>query len=210
MAHRIGDRSVAKLNGRSRSVEHAPPRPGRCVVAPGDAMADRDDLLRLAGNLPGSPGARRFEKYYDRSPFGPPSVFLAREPGSDRAVGMAALLPSRLRVLGKPVAAAVSADFAIDPEYRGFGPALALQRASLKSLPERGMMCAYGCPNPLSEPIVKRVGFEEVAALTRFVKVLRGRLLIDLYVGRPGSRPHPVGVVHGHRRPDAAGPVPGA
>ncbi len=170
----------------SRSVEHAPPRPGRCVVAPGDAMADRDDLLRLAGNLPGSPGARRFEKYYDRSPFGPPSVFLAREPGSGRAVGMAALLPSRLRVLGKPVAAAVSADFAIDPEYRGFGPALALQRASLKSLPERGMMCAYGCPNPLSEPIVKRVGFEEVAALTRFVKVLRGRLVIDLYVGRPG------------------------
>jgi GNAT superfamily N-acetyltransferase len=186
MAHRIGDPPVAQLNGDSRSVEHAQPRPGRCVVAGADPAADREEILRLAGNLPDSPGAERFAKYYDRSPFGPPAVFLAHEPGSERAVGMAALLPSRLRVGGKPVPAAISADFAIDPEYRGFGPALALQRASLKTVAERGMVCAYGCPNPLSEPIVKRVGFEEVGALTRFVKVLRGRLVIDHYVGRPG------------------------
>jgi len=186
MAHRIGDHRVGtKPNGDSSPTEGPGPRPGRCIVAEGDASLDREDILRLAGNLPGSPGAERFAKYYDRSPFGPPAVFLAREPESGQAVGMAALLPSRLRVLGKPVAAAISADFAIDPDHRGFGPALALQRASLKSLAERGMVCAYGCPNPLSEPIVKRVGFAEVGALTRFVKILRGRLLIDLYVGRP-------------------------
>src|SRR5215213_4134625 len=187
MAYRIGDDRVAsKPSGDSSSTEPARPRPGRCLVAAGDASLDRQDILRLAGNLPGSPGAERFEKYYDRSPFGPPAVFLAREPASGQAVGMAALLPSRLRVLGEPVAAAISGDFAIDPDHRGLGPALALQRASLKSLAERGMVCAYGCPNPLSEPIVKRVGFVEVGALTRFVKVLRGRLLIDLYVRNPG------------------------
>jgi GNAT superfamily N-acetyltransferase len=160
-------------------------RPARCVVSPGDPAADRDDILRLAGHLPGSPGAERFAKYYDRSPHGPPAVFLAHEPNSGRAVGMAALLPTHLRVRGKRVDAAISGDFAIDPEHRGFGPALALQRASLKSLPERGWMCAFGCPNELSEPIVKRVGFEEVGPLTRYVKVLRTRMLIDMYVGRP-------------------------
>ena len=59
--------------------------------------------------------------------------------------------------------AAISADFAIDPAYRGFGPALALQRATLV-LDEQGMLCAYGCPNELSEPIVKRVGYADVGS----------------------------------------------
>ena len=99
---------------------------------------------------------------------------------------MAALLPGRLRIGGEPVPAAISADFAIDEAYRGFGPALALQRATLKVLGERGMLCAYGSPNRLSEPIVKRVGYEDVGQLTRFVKVLRTRLVVDLYVHRPG------------------------
>ncbi|MBN1529453.1 MAG: GNAT family N-acetyltransferase [Thermoleophilaceae bacterium] len=187
MAHRIGDRPAAKTNGTGSAVR-AEPRPGRCVVAAGDPRGDREEILRLAGHLPDSPGAERFAKYYDRSPYGPPSVVLAREPGSDRAVGMAALMPTRLRVGGQPVPAAISGDFSIDPEYRGFGPALALQRASLKTLPERGWMCAFGCPNELSEPIVKRVGFEETGPLTRYVKVLRTQLLVGAYVRRPRLR----------------------
>ena len=182
MAHHYGEQRIAQL-GPERG---DPPAPGRCVVAPGDPLADRDEILRLAGNLPDSPGAARFAKYYDRSPYGPPFVFLAREPESGRAVGMAALLPARLRIGGEPVPAAISADFSIDPAYRGFGPALALQRATLKVLDEQRMRCAYGCPNRLSEPIVKRVGYEDAGELTRFVKVLRTKLVVDLYVHRRG------------------------
>ena len=48
------------------------------------------------------------------------------------------------------------------------------------------MVCAYGSPNRLSEPIVKRVGYEDVGQLTRYVKVLRTRLVVDQYVHRPG------------------------
>ena len=143
-------------------------------------------MLDLGGrNLPDSPGARRFAKYYDRSPLGPPLLLLARETASGRLVGMASLLPSMLRVAGQPVRAAISADFAIESGHRGLGPALPLQRAALEALSEEGLACAYGCPNPLSEPIVKRVGFENVGELRRFVKVLRTRLLVDQFVNRP-------------------------
>ena len=98
---------------------------------------------------------------------------------------MAALLPAMLRVSGQPVSAAISADFAIDPGHRGLGPALPLQRAALELLAEEGLACAYGCPNPLSEPIVKRVGFENVGELTRHMKVLRTASLVDLFGAAP-------------------------
>ena len=65
------------------------------------------------------------------------------------------------------------------------GSAPPLQRAALEALADEGLACAYGCPNPLSEPIVKRVGFENVGELKRFVKVLRTRLLVDQFVDHP-------------------------
>jgi GNAT superfamily N-acetyltransferase len=159
---------------------------GRYEIAPADLGADKDAIVELTYRvLPDSPGEVRYAKYYENNPQGPPSVMLARERETGRLVGMATLFPAPLQVRGESVPAAISADFAIDPEHRGFGPALALQRAAVESLAGQGLLCSYGCPNPFSEPVVKRVGFEEVAQLTRYVKFLRARLAIDLFVGRP-------------------------
>ena len=170
----------------SRGPVRPPPPAPRYLILRGDGRLHREEVLELGGrNLPDSPGARRFCKYYDRSPLGPPLLLLARERATGHLVGMASLLPSMLRVRGHPVRAAISADFAIEPGHRGLGPALPLQRAALELLADEGLACAYGCPNPLSEPIVKRVGFESVGELTRHVKVLRTRLLVDLFVRRP-------------------------
>ena len=72
------------------------PRPERCVVSPGDPAADRGEILRLAGHLPGSPGAERFAKYYDRSPHGPPAVFLAHDISLDRKVAIKVMAPGLL------------------------------------------------------------------------------------------------------------------
>ena len=72
-----------------------PERPfPRYLILRGDARLHRKEVLDLGGrNLPDSPGARRFAKYYDRSPLGPPLLLLARENASGRLVGMASLLP---------------------------------------------------------------------------------------------------------------------
>ena len=97
---------------------------------------------------------------------------------------MAAIFPTQLRVFGELVPAAVAGDFAVDDGHRGLGPAIPLQRAAVGALGDRS--CAYGYPNEHSEPITRRVGYSDLGKLTRFVKVLRSRVVIEQYVRSRG------------------------
>jgi hypothetical protein len=97
---------------------------------------------------------------------------------------MAAIFPTELRVFGELVPAAVAGDFAVDDGHRGLGPAIPLQRAAVGALDERS--CAFGYPNEHSEPITRRVGYSDLGKLTRFVKVLRSRLVVEEYVSSRG------------------------
>jgi len=161
----------------------------RYSIVPGDPAADREEMLDLATrNRPG-PRSRlesKYVKYYESSPLGAPSLFLARENESGSLVGMAALFPTTLWIAGERVAAGIGGDFAVDEGHRGLGPALPLQRATVPAAKERGMKCAYGSPNMSSEPVVARAGYADVGRLTRFVKLLSARPLVDRYVSRPG------------------------
>ncbi len=160
----------------------------RYSIVSGDPQAHREELLAIATrNRPG-PRERlelKYRKYYEHSPLGPPSIFLARDNESGAFVGMTALFPTTLRVAGELVAAAIGGDFAVDDGHRGFGPAVALQRATTSVLPERDLACAYGSPNTSSEPIVGRAGYADVGRLTRFVKLLTARPLAERYIRRP-------------------------
>jgi hypothetical protein len=161
---------------------------GRYSIVRGDPQADRLEVLALATrNRPG-PRERielKYSKYYENNPLGPPSIFLARDRESESFVGMTALFPTSLRVSGELVPAAIGGDFAVDAGHRGFGPAVALQRATLPALSERNLKCAYGSPNTSSEPIVGRAGYADVGRLTRFVKLLVARPLVDRYIRQP-------------------------
>lgn len=143
-------------------------------------LADRNLLTPLQGR------EGRYAKYYERNPLGPPHFFLARDAESDAFVGMAAIFPTQLRVFGELVPAAIGGDFAVDDGHRGFGPSLPLQRAAVGALTENGLSCAFGYPNEYSEPITKRIGYEDVGRLTRFVKVLRTRVVVERYVRSRG------------------------
>jgi GNAT superfamily N-acetyltransferase len=160
----------------------------RYSIVSGDPQAERLELLAIAArNRPGPPERfeRRFAKYYENNPLGPPSVFFARDNESGELVGMTAMFPTALRVAGQLLPAAIGGDFAVDAAHRGFGPAVALQRATTSVLAERDLRCAYGSPNRFSEPIVGRAGYADVGRLTRFVKLLRARPLVDRYTRRP-------------------------
>lgn len=161
---------------------------GRYSIVRGDVRADRQDMLDLAlRNRPG-PLPRieaKYRKYYENSPLGAPALFLARENESGNLVGMAALFPTRLWIAGRSVAAAIGGDFAVDEGHRGFGPALALQRATVQVLSELGVSCAYGSPNQFSELVVARAGYTDLGRLTRFVKLLSPRPVVERYVSRP-------------------------
>jgi hypothetical protein len=123
----------------------------------------------------------RYSKYFEDSPLGPPHFLLARDGQSDSFVGMAAIFPTQLRVFGELVPAAVAGEFAVDDGHRGLGPAIPLQRGAVASLGEHGLACAFGYPNENSEPITRRVGYVDLGRLTRFVKVLRSRVLVERY-----------------------------
>jgi hypothetical protein len=95
---------------------------------------------------------------------------------------MAAIFPTQLRVFGELVPAAIAGDFAVDDGHRGLGPAVPLQRAAVAALADHGLSCAYGYPNEHSEPITRRVGYADLGRLTRFVKVMRSRVVVEHYV----------------------------
>jgi GNAT superfamily N-acetyltransferase len=161
----------------------------RYSIVPGDPVEHKGEWLGLADrNLPFAVQGReaRYSKYYEDNPLGPAKFFLARDAQSDAFVGMAAIFPTRLRVFGELVPAAVAGDFAVDDGHRGLGPSVALQRAVVSALGENGLRCAYGCPNEHSEPIVKRVGYGDLGRLSRFVKVLRSRVVVERYVRSRG------------------------
>jgi GNAT superfamily N-acetyltransferase len=161
----------------------------RYSIVPGDPREHKREWLGLADrNLPLAVQGReaRYAKYYEDNPLGPPHFFLARDAKSDAFVGMAAIFPTQLRVFGELVPAAIAGDFAVDDGHRGLGPAVPLQRAAVGALGERGLSCAFGYPNEHSEPITKRVGYVDLGRLTRFVKVLRGRVLVEQYVHSRG------------------------
>jgi Acetyltransferase (GNAT) domain len=161
---------------------------GRYSIVPGDPRANGLDVLALAIRNRAGPRRRlelKYSKYYESNPLGSPTIFFALDNESESFVGMAALFPTSLRVSGELVPAAISADFAVDVAHRGFGPAVALQRATLSALSERNLKCAYGSPNTSSEPIVNRAGFADVGRMTRFVKILTARPLVDRYIRRP-------------------------
>jgi GNAT superfamily N-acetyltransferase len=164
----------------------------RYSIVPGDPAQHKHEWLGLADrNLPPAVQGReaRYSKYYEDNPLGPPHFFFARDTESDTFVGMAAIFPTQLRVFGELVPAAIAGDFAVDDGHRGLGPALPLQRAAVAALADHGLSCAYGYPNEHSEPITRRVGYTDLGRLTRFVKVLRSRIVVEQYVrSRPLAR----------------------
>jgi GNAT superfamily N-acetyltransferase len=169
----------------------------RYSIVPGDPHADRQEVLDLATrNRPG-PRSRleaKYVKYYENNPQGAPSLFFARDNESGSLVGMTALFPTTLWIAGERVPAGIGGDFAVDEGHRGFGPAVALQRATVTAVSQRGLKCVYGSPNQNSELVVARAGYVDAGRLTRFIKLLSARPLVDRYVRRPRLASVAVGV----------------
>jgi GNAT superfamily N-acetyltransferase len=132
----------------------------------GDPDVDGPEVLELClRSLPGFTSAR-YAKYFERNPLGPPAFVIARDP-TGKAVGTAGLHPTEMLVDGQVRPAAVAGDFVVDEAFRGFGPAVALQRSLLSLCSQRGWAFAYGLPNPAASAVLKRVGYRELGEFVR-------------------------------------------
>lgn len=155
---------------------------GRYAILAGDPLADRAQIFSLATrNLPDFT-QDHYTKYYEASPLGQPTVQLAYDTETGSPVGMATLIPTAVHVNGTCLRGAIAADFAVDPEHRGFGPALLLQRSLISLARERDFHYVLGAPNASAEPLFRRLPYADLGRFTSFVKVISARFAVERYV----------------------------
>jgi hypothetical protein len=95
---------------------------------------------------------------HETNPAGPDAVWLARA-ADGRPIGTAAIHGRRIVVDGRVYRAGQAADFVVDPAARGFGPALALQRAVMTACDSGEFAFLYGFPNAPARAIFERIGY---------------------------------------------------
>jgi hypothetical protein len=143
-------------------------------VRPVEDGAGLEALLRLrAANLHTSaaidPRAQH-RWYYEQNPAGPGQALLLMKDGE--AIGCAGIGTRRFSLAGTPLRGALLGDFAVDREHRTGLPALVLQRAVARQV-QRDHDFAYGFPNAAAVAVFRRVGFQQLGLIRRFVRLLR-------------------------------------
>lgn len=111
---------------------------------------------------------RRFDWLYKDGPYGPARAWLALEGCHGKAIGASAAFPRTVLVNGIERKAWVLGDFCISGEHRSLGPALQLQRATLKAIDDGEVDFCYDFPSRQMEAIYRRMG---VGAATKFVRL---------------------------------------
>jgi hypothetical protein len=117
----------------------------------------------------------RYDWLYADNPAGCTITQLAVQEEQDRIVGCASIMRRDFVINGKVHPAGVAIDFAVDSDFRVFGPALLLQRTLVEQAWAQGLEFVVGFPNHAAQAVVKRVGYEPLGEKARFSQVIRSR-----------------------------------
>jgi hypothetical protein len=148
-------------------------------VRAGDPTLDRDAVLSAwRGHLGHEDQiAAKYDWFYLACPHGPPLLQLLSADASNDCLGTACAGYRRMRLQGEDMRAGVLVDLVVLPEHRSLGPALMLQQGLIAASSE-SLDVLYGFPNPKAVALCKRVGYQHLTDLVRYVRVLRhGRYL---------------------------------
>ena len=133
------------------------------------------DIQELWGKVFPGVSPTRFAWIYKNNPHGQAECWVARRDGQQSLVGMISLFPRRLMISGVARRGAIAGDFAVDKQHRGFGPALALQRAAISSCNAGHYDCVYGIPLDQAKAVVQRSGYVSIGRGTRMTKLLNAQ-----------------------------------
>lgn len=149
------------------------------------AEAERD-VLRLWESRKAGSSEAVFRWLYTKSPVGPTDIFLlhAREGESSRVVGMVGIGARRIVSPDRTLRAGLLGDFFVDPQHRTFFPAITMQRAVL-AWGKKELDLLYGFPNDAAAPLMEKLGYKTLAAVERWVLVLRHRRYLATRIGSP-------------------------
>ena len=132
------------------------------------------ELLRHT--FPCSPTAR-YAWLHEHNPAGSGALWLARA-ADGRPVGTAAIHARRIIVDRRSYRAGQASDFAVEPAARGFGPAMALQRAVVAACESGEFDFLYGFPNHASKTVFERIGYH-LGKTRRLARPLRTRYYLQ-------------------------------
>ena len=130
----------------------------------------------LAHSFPDVPVAR-YAWLHEHNPAGPGAVWLARN-AAGRAVGTAAVHARHIVVDGRTYLAGLATNFAVEPEARAFGPAVALQRAVVAACEAGEFAFIYGFPNRAARGVFERLGYTP-GRTRRLARLLRSRPYLE-------------------------------
>lgn len=140
-----------------------------------DLKKDKEEILALwKRNFPGVP-EERYPWIYENNPSGSARCWLAKNSEENSVVGSVALFPRRILIKGEYLVAGIAGDFSVIKEFRGFGPALSLQRETASNYVNEGFDILYGLPNKQSEGIVKRAGYSAIGDILWLTKPLNSQ-----------------------------------
>lgn len=148
--------------------------PPQYVVRDGDALRDRDQVLAIWSDNLGQKDkiGAKYDWFYLRCPYGAPVLQLLQHEPSDTSVGTACAGVRPMFWRGRELRAGVLVDLAVLPEHRSLGPALILQQGLIEAGSSQ-LDLLYGFPNPKAAAVFKRIGYERLTEIVRYVRVLR-------------------------------------
>ena len=117
----------------------------------------------------------RYAWLYQDNPAGNTLTCLAVHEETGKIIGTASAMRRNFHFRGESYKAGIAVDFAIDAEYRVFGPALLLQRTLVEHAWEEGLDFMLGFPNKASQGIIRRLGYEQIGKSIRFSRLIRTR-----------------------------------
>jgi GNAT superfamily N-acetyltransferase len=151
----------AVVERRRYTVSAAPPGAARDAVT--RVWRDNLDLAADADE--------RFAWVYERAPRPPSRVYLLLDPEGS-VVGTSGIAERRVHSRSGVLEAGQLVDLAVDRAHRSLFPALTLvRRVRRDALASHDFV--YGFPNAAARGLHRRVGYREIAPVTRWVRVLR-------------------------------------
>ncbi len=136
---------------------------------------DREDVLGLwQRNLPEST-PQRYEWLYET---GRARSWIARD-AQENPLGAVGLMSRNMNLFGTEYSTGQPIDLNVDRTNRLGGLALRLQRSVTDEVDHGRMGLIYGLPNPQSEPVLRRVGYEIVGSVQRWAKPLKSQEYVE-------------------------------
>ncbi|MBT8341612.1 MAG: GNAT family N-acetyltransferase [Desulfatitalea sp.] len=140
-----------------------------------DLKKDKNDILAFWNGFHKKSLDLKLDWIYFNNPDGFPNLFKVIHVASGKIAGMTTLFPRTFYINGVEMRSAVAGDFLVHPAHRMLGPAIMLQRNTLKYAKDGKFDFLYGFPNTTAEVVMSRIGYRVVGQRVRMTKILKSK-----------------------------------